>query len=350
MSLPQDPNKPESIVVQAFTGLKNTVGAERLQISELERAINIDLDDVGQAKRRRGYTQKIAGNFHSAHTAPSGRTLVVKDGVLGVLREGYTFQSLGSFAGADRLSYADVGEETFFSSRSASGVVDSANGVNPWGQTGGSGTWVSPVQTPTDTLGSISGKLLGPPPLATEIAAYRGRIWMAAGKMLWATELYLYHYVDRTRTFFQLEADILMLAPVEDGIYVATETNVYFLRGNQLTEMRLEPLMTARVAPGSLVRAPVSSVHPDARQGNMTEGEAVVFLTDAGICAGMPGGRLYNLTSGTMEFPTAIQAAGLLRDEGGYTSYIASMDSGGTPSASAALGDYVDAEIIRFQG
>jgi hypothetical protein len=80
-----------------------------------------------------------------------------------------------------------------------SGVITLSRDGATVGHTDGQGTWFSPVYTPTDTLGEVGGTLLGDPPKATQIEAYKGRIYLAVeGKTLWATELYRYHYVDRT--------------------------------------------------------------------------------------------------------------------------------------------------------
>jgi hypothetical protein len=51
-----------------------------------------------------------------------------------------------------------------------------------------------------------------------------------------------------------------------------------------------------------------------------------------------------------MAFPAGVSAAALFRQDQGANSYIAAVDSAGGPSANARIGDYVDAEIRRFQG
>lgn len=342
-----DPNEPpESLTVAAFSGMKNIVDPERLQPGELERATNIDLDDVGQARRRRGYTQRLSGTCHSVWTAPDGRLFVVRDGQLGLVDAGWNFTGLGSYVGMDHLSYAEAGGEIFFSSRTASGIVDADNGVSPWGANAAEATWLSPVTRPTETLGAIRGKLLGPPPLAHEIGYWRGRMWLASGNVLWATELYLYRYVDKTRTFFQFEGDITMIAPVDDGIYLGTDKGLYFLSGT-LAELKREKLMSSRVVPGSKVFAPTSQTHPLAASQPMPESDSVLFVTDDGICVGVPGGRCYNLTQKSMMLPKADSGAGLFRVDSGVSAYVAALDSGGDPATNARIGDYVDASIVR---
>ena len=75
-----------------------------------------------------------------------------------------------------------------------------------------------------------------------------------------------------------------------------------------------------------------------------------MFLAKTGLCAGFNGGQSFNLTQNTMVFPDASNAAALFRRQDGVNSYVAVADSGGTPSSNARIGDYVDAEIRRFQG
>ena len=59
--MPQDPNLPDTVIVGAYDGLKNTVAPERMGPKDLQKAINIDLDDSGQPRRRRGYELALDG-------------------------------------------------------------------------------------------------------------------------------------------------------------------------------------------------------------------------------------------------------------------------------------------------
>jgi hypothetical protein len=122
--VPTPPPGPESVILDKFIGLKNTVDPERLKPTELSRAQNIDLDDVGEPHRRRGYTLKLGGSFHSLFTTSTDQTFVVKDGALGVVNPGYSFVPVGLTVGTDPLAYVQVGPILYFSSRSTSGQID----------------------------------------------------------------------------------------------------------------------------------------------------------------------------------------------------------------------------------
>lgn len=339
-----DPNAPpESIILGKFDGLKNTVSKERLGPADLERAINIDIDDAGQVRRRRGYVLKDAAEYHSIKSI-GDKVYGVRNNSLGVIRPNYSFTALQG-AGAGPICFTEVSGDVYFSGP-ISGVIAADETVSPWGATDGQGRWLSPVVTPTDTLGAVGGKLLGDPPKATSIEAYKGRIYLAAEKVLWATELYQYHYVDKTKNYMQFEHNITLLMAVGDGIYVGTTGGLYFIQGVlgkfQLTKINDDPVLA-----GSGQFVPTELVHPQARNQPVPSGLAAVFMATCGVMAGFDGGTCYNLTYGTVVFPPGVSGAALFRQDEGANSYIAAVDSAGGPAANARIGDYVDAEIIR---
>jgi hypothetical protein len=106
----------------------------------------------------------------------------------------------------ERLAYTEVNGDIYFCNNAASGVVKVDDTTGPWGTTNGQGLWLSPVIDETPTLGPVAGQLIGDPIRASCIEGYKGRIYLADGKTLWATELYRYHLVNRTRGFMQFEA------------------------------------------------------------------------------------------------------------------------------------------------
>lgn len=348
---------PDSVIFGQFEGLKNTVTRERLKPSELEIAKNVDLDDAGQARRRRGFRRVADGDWHSLYSDPSGLLLGVKNGILGLMQNDLSFSPLLPNVGAEHLDYVRVGDVVYFSSFTASGKFHAASQqVYPWGQTGGDGVWYSPVVNPTPTLGPVNGRLLGKVPMANQLTYWNGRIYMGCGRTVWATDLYLYDYVDKTRTFFQFESDVTMLASVADGIYVGTTDAVYFLSyekgiGASIKDLKRVPLMAYGAVPGSAMQVPAELIKPQLSQDPQSPiKNAVMFLTHTGIVAGFDGGSTYNLTQADVLFPNAKRAAAMFRRQDGINQFVAVMNSGGDPEENARIGDYVDAEIRRFKG
>jgi hypothetical protein len=348
----------DSVTFNKFSGIKNTVTEERLSRggrdasgrtlgAELSKALNVDIDDAGQIKRRRGRIKVSSGNFHSLYDI-NGPVFVVKDGNLCRLFPDYTVTVLKFNVGQDRISYVKVADDIFFSSRTTSGVIDASNfTVSEWGHEstdGAQGRWLSPVVNPTDYLPAVRGKLLGAPPNASYLAYLNGRVYLASGKTLWATELYLYHYVDKTRTFISFEADITGVAAVTDGLYVGTTEAVYFLSGafGSMTRVKVADV---GMVPNSMVEVPADVV-----RGGASSRNAVMFMTRYGVFVGLDGGIASNITQSRVEFPLSTDSAPMFRLQDGMNQYVAVTNNGGTPVGASRIGDYVDVEIRRFKG
>lgn len=332
----------DSITLGQFDGLRNTVGESRLGPTDLAKAENIDLDDAKQARRRRGYTKVASGNFHSLKTI-EGRTLAVRDEALVEVLPDYSLKNLFAGAGPRRLSYTSVAGTIFFSSPVVSGKIMPDDTVTGWGNP--LTEWHSPVVNPTPTLPDLNGKLLGPPPLASHIALYNGRIYLAEGNVLWATELYLFDYVDQTRGFMQFESDITGVAAVADGLYVGTATAVWFLQG------AFGAMQRTRMSPEGMIEGTLTEVPMEALSlENPGIGHANMFMSPSGICVGLMSGVCYSLTRSKYALPAATSGAATYRYADGTNQFVGAIDSAGSPTSAARFGDYVDAEIRRFKG
>lgn len=339
-----NPNAP--VFLQQFSGLVNTRTEERLGPDELLVAKNIDLDDVKQVHRRRGQTQKDASSWHSVITTTRGNVYGVRDGVFVRVFTDYTFEVLQSDIGPDRLAYVEVDNVLYANSRStAFKMALATDTVSPWGGLDGNGQWWSPVLQPTETLGEVAGKLLRNPPRAEFMTYYNGRIYMGMDGVVWATELYQYDYVDATRTYLPVEGKVSGLQAVTDGFYIGSDKGCFFCRGS-FGEMRMTRILPDAVVPGSMIMGNPADF-PNARSETSA---CALFLTAGGLCVGFDGGVCKNLTSEKFWFPNAVSASAVNRSQDGISQYIGVVDSGGSPASGARVGDYVDAEIRRFNG
>ena len=355
MPLPTDtPPPPDSVVFSRWNGLKNTVKLERLGPEDLAVGINIDLDDAGQPHRRRGYKQVSSGNYHSLFTAEDGTVYGVKNSSLGVINPDYSFTAMMAginsdpTAGLSPLSYVQVATKVYFSSAQNNGIIDTiSQTVGPWGS--GPDIFLSPVLNPTATLPAIRGKLIGPPPLATLLTYYNGRIYLAQGRTVWVTELFAYNFVDRTRGFYHFEGDVTLLGTVGDGVYVGTTEGLWFLSGSHSEGMRRVRVIDTGVVDGTMVYIPAELGNPP-QVGTEADTElqvSIAFMTTNGFCVAEDGGKVYNLTEAKYFFPSAVRGVSMFRRQDGMNTFVTVLDSEGTPACGAAIGDYVDAEIIR---
>ena len=325
-----------------FSGLKNTSTEERLTATDLAVAQNVDIDDAGQVRRRRGFTQVASGDFHSLFSYRDS-TYVVKNGDLCQLYPDYTTFVLEAGVGTDPIAYVGVDGLVYFSSESANGVIEEG-AVRPWGRVSITGEWWSPVVNPAVNLPEVAGTLLRDPPTATALTYYNGRIYLASNDVIWATQLYAYELVDATKNFIHFEHEVTDIVAVTDGIYVGTAGGVYFLAGAFNSMQRRQVLTTAPFR-GSMIAVDPKHLGENGQNSRM----AVMFLTPTGLCVGLDGGVCYNTTRDTFRFPTATSVSAMFRDQDGMGQYVGVAENTGGPTSKARFGDRVDVEIRRFQ-
>ena len=351
------PGPPPDMAVtfDAFDGLVNIFEPEHLGPRDLVYGINIDLDDKGHPRRRRGYTQLDTGNYSNLFDSDGGTPYCMKDGALGRLAKDFSFVSLatGFPTPCPRMAWQQVGPWLYFSSRAFSGKVNvDTDALQPWGAS--QPLWFSPVVNPTPTLPPIRGRLYKAPPLCEFMAYFNGRIYMARGREVWFTELFLYDWIDANKNFWHFEADITMLGVVADGIYVGTTEGVYFISREWRYEAKAVDAKRTRVLdfgviPGSMVYIPAELANPpqvDARADTPVK-VSIAFLTKEGYCGAQDGGLCYNYTETKFVFPDAVSAAAMFRRQQGVNQFVATLNSGGQPSANARIGDYADAVLLQ---
>lgn len=402
-----------------FTGLANTVAAEAIPEGGLVEALNVDIDDAGRIRRRRGTQSIHAGRFHSLFQTSDNAVFVVRDGMFSKLNARMDTAPLLS-VGDEKLHYVQVGDRVYAKSTTQAFSFDSSGSVLPWGiphvpafavqsapgaifagdcgvvatyvrtadgqeggasevryvstaggilvsgipdleghtanvylsagdnvsylaatRVAGSTMLTSPVQrlgVPLRTFGMYPPVGRGP------LAKSFGRVYIADGHVLWATEPHQFEWVDRAAGYKVMESRITFLASVAAGVFVGTESGVYFMAG---------PFDAARLSPVSNQGAPEQTPQEIdlayVLKGDQ-QGVGVLFMTDGGICVGLANGQVINLTNKQFEFPKASEVSVLYRKQDGLNQFVGVSSHPGTPTGSARFGDFVDAEIIRHKG
>ena len=381
MAIPAQPTTApqDSVEFRKFVGLRNTVERERLGPDELEIAVNIDLDDVGEIHRRQGSQLVASGNWANIFSSLEGYIYGVRNGNL--VRVYPNFSTKIIQAGFDPLvpiAFEQFAAGTiYWSCRTQNGVISTSSDTNsPWlGPALGpqyipdlldpnapqvpalpAGTWwLSPIVNPLPTLAPIKGRILGPPPFASFLSYFNGRIYMGIGRTVWYTELYLYNYVNKTKNFFNFEADITMIGTVTDGIYVGTTEGLYFLspapkiEGHPAGAMKKTRVMDTGVVPGSMVYIPGELGNPPqvGPDQDTPMKVSIMFMTNKGYCVAQDGGITTNFSEDKFNFPAAASASAMYRAQQGYHQYVAVLNSQGSPVTNARIGDHVDVTLRK---
>lgn len=405
--------------LKQFSGLANKTTQESLPDGALTAALNVDIDDAGKLRRRRGSTLISAGGFHSLFSDSDEVGYVVKNGNLCRFTPSMELTVIRAGVGDDHLSYQRVGDRVYAKSRTQSLSFADAGIAQDWGvplvsafsassstgndcqiavvyrrdSDGVEGGAVMAVDAMTTPEGAVtvsgipviagytasiyatpaSGETLflaadnvtsyatvyvselnhgiplrtmnmRPPTGDGPLAWLLGRILIADGNVLWATNPFQYELVDAVAGYKMLESDITFIGSVVDGLFIGTQTGVFFMSG---------PFESARLIRVSTRTAPKQTPSAIDMASVLTgawQGVGILFLTDGGVCIGQPGGQVTNLTNKIFEFPKATEVTLMARAQDGLNQFIGVANHPGSPTGSARYGDFVDAEIVRFRG
>jgi len=155
-----------------------------------------------------------------------------------------------------------------------------------------------------------------PAPAGAHIAFYRGAVYVAAGEYLYASEPFNYELFD-ARKYIGFSSRINVLGAVADGLYVGTETDLFFLSGAGLDDFTLNPIASYGAVSGTAATVPASMF----QDGGM--GTALAFVSQRGICAGFAGGNFRNLTEKNFHPDQSVQGAALWREANGQSHFLA---------------------------
>jgi hypothetical protein len=135
-----------------------------------------------------------------------------------------------------------------------------------------------------------------PMPVGILPALFRGRALVAQGNILWASLPYQWELCDIRRDFKQFSSPITLIQPVDDGVYVGTETELAFLAGDQWDKLEYRSVVNGYTVLGSGVYVDAEYLKP--REGGNYRGSAMIVIADGGIVYGYNGGSIWRVTEG----------------------------------------------------
>lgn len=153
-------------------------------------------------------------------------------------------------------------------------------------------------------------------PAGQLVAYYRGRMFVAQGDLLLPSEPYAYERFD-PRLNLQLDGRITMLGTLTDkelydtgknsGLFIGTDRSCGVIIGSSPEDFQYVPKTTYGAVFGTMVKVD-GSVFEGGETGTL---ELPMWLTTKGICVGMPGMTVRNLTRTRFQFPVGSRGAGL---------------------------------------
>ena len=267
----------------------------------LAQAVNVDIDDSGRISRRKGLRSiATVSNAHSLWSTKdqtrayvivgSGLYNLASDGNMSVVKVGLTYGAHGY--------YAQVNDQVYFSNGYEKGIISAQSVWSDWVET----PYVGP-----DTERSFSG-----PPAGDRIAFYRGRMIIANNndKCLYFSEPLNFGCFDLVRGFVMFDSGFTMIAPLDNGVFISTESGVFFMAGQSYKEMEMKKVNDFPAVPGTDVIFELSGINPE-----MT-GRAVCFVSKTrGICMGLDTGGVTSITQDKVIVPNGSSGCSVIDDD-----------------------------------
>lgn len=153
------------------------------------------------------------------------------------------------------------------------------------------------------------------------VAAYRGRMFVAQGNILYGSQPFGYELFD-LRDYLALDGRITLLAPMYDkesndqaqasGFFIGTDKSCGVLVGSSFEDFQYVPKLDYGAVEGALTYID-GMVLADGASGGR---QLPVWLSQRGICAGQADMAIRNLTRPRYDFSPSGQGAALFVDEG----------------------------------
>lgn len=157
-------------------------------------------------------------------------------------------------------------------------------------------------------------QFMGPPPAGNLLGYYHGRMYVAVGDILYYSEPYAYELFD-LRRYIALDGRVTMFAPIEDrdnpGVLVGTDKSIGWMPGTNPDEFQYVPRADYGVIYGTMAYID-GAMYEDHRFGAR---QLPMFLTTAGLCIGLPGGEMQNITRSKYIFPAQGSGCALFKPD-----------------------------------
>ena len=136
---------------------------------------------------------------------------------------------------------------------------------------------------------------LSPAPVGTVTAFWRGRVLVAVGPVLWASMAGRWQHFNLRRDFKQFSANITLIQPVDNGVFIGTEEELCFLSGTEFDKLSYVRVVNGRTVLGSGVAVRGELIKQ--REGGGL-GNAMICIADGVIVAGFSDGQIVRMTEG----------------------------------------------------
>ncbi len=295
--------------IRSFAGINNHDPAEKVLPrggkSFLTAGLNIDLDNTGMAHRRKGYLAPSYSGAVQSLWSNGYSCLFVENGDLKILNPDFTASVIRAGVGQTRMVYADAAGRAYYTNEIVIGYVENRIG------------FIFPAPTMTYRIPMPAGHL---------IEWFNGRLYVAKGREIWASDPVYPGQTHEREGFKQFGGRLTMMRGIkETGIVVCDGINVYLMQGLDFNEFTVNKLADFPAILGSDVKI------DGAKLGKGLPGEVVLWLSPKGVCAAGKGGFFQAVTFDYYHPATTSEGSAIVREAGGHFQYLVSQHEAPAP-------------------
>ena len=288
------PTRDALRIFDKFSGINNAVkDSKHIASTELQVGKNIDLDNYGKPRRKKGYQIWKAGKYRWGWS----------DGDLCLaVRDTFLVQLLPDASEVVLRSRIDPDSRMVFER-----VLDRIYYTN--------GAIIGYIQNFSDNTLSATGQFKATLPPG-EFLAYQGsRLFVARGNVLAFSDPGWPDQMDLRFNYRQLKDPFTLLEAVGDGLFFADGSQTYFWKTEGKDLLAIENDIITILSDYGAIPHATTTVDGKLVAGDKTiPGKVKFWATPKGICAGSDGGQFENLTLGKYEVQNGYSGAGFWRN------------------------------------
>ena len=288
---------------------------------------NCDLDDENNAISRDGFTLIAAGNITSAWTSTTGITYCISNGKICTF-DGSAVTVLEPDLPVDPVcEFAQVNDIVVFSDNTQIGLIE-GNDVSlvshpsDWLDVADLEQWVTD-HYPADPATASSNFVIDAFKLTTLAGRcldfFNGALYLAVDNFVYCTKTHDIEHMDiRYNVVAGFASAVTMITHVADGLYVGTADGVFFLEGGGLVVDETYKVLAGFsqrqvLSVGAIYGTDVHNVDAGHIPHLQTTGMVSLWSTRLGICAGLPGGAVINLSAEKLTLPDVAQGTAVVQ-------------------------------------
>ena len=258
-------------------------------------AVNVDVSKTGRVSRRKGWENTVITDACHSLFSDGGDTFFVTGDALKMLAPDMSVTNLRNVTVNAPMSFVQIGSRTFYTNGRENGFI-----LN-----GKSYGWNQAVPNQKD-----STIVYSPPPVGTLLGYYKGRVYVAQQHIIWYSEANNLNTFN-LKNYLAFSSSVTMFKGVSEGIWIGTENQVFFLKGDSPDRLEQKRKALTGVIQGSDTYVDCTSIPGLVDEyGYQLEGVGIVFCTTKGIYLGTEKGKLMQLSKGKLTIPKTLLGAG----------------------------------------